>query len=77
MLNAIGKPMKMWIVFTVTIIIGISGHLFVYFFETSIETKKVQYEERNKLSVSENTIRRHTLMIWGINTELSSEEATN
>jgi hypothetical protein len=32
LLNAIGKPMKMWIVFTVTIIIGISGHLFVYFF---------------------------------------------
>jgi len=68
--------MKMWIVFTVTIIIGISGHLFVYFFETSIDAKKTQYEEKHKLSVSENTIRRHTLMISGINTELSTEEVT-
>lgn len=41
LLNAIGKPMKMWIVFTVTVIIGISGHLFVYFFETSIAAKKI------------------------------------
>ena len=40
LLNAIGKPMKMWIVFTVTIVIGISGHLFVYFYETSIASKK-------------------------------------
>ena len=76
LLNAIGKPMKMWIVFTVTIVIGISGHLFVYFYETSIASKKKQYEEKNKLAVSENTIRRHTLMISGINNELSSEQAT-
>lgn len=74
LLNAIGKPMKMWIVFTVTIIIGISGHLFVYFFQTSIATKKLQYEDKNKLTVSENTIRRHTLMVSGINTELTAEE---
>jgi hypothetical protein len=70
LLNAIGKPMKMWIVFTVTIIIGISGHLFVYFFQSNIESKKSAYEEKNKLSVSENTIRRHTLLITGINNEL-------
>ena len=76
LLNVIGKPMKMWIVFTVTVIIGISGHLFVYFFESSISAKKIQYEEKHKLSVSENTIRRHTLMISGINTELSTEEVT-
>jgi len=76
LLNAIGKPMKMWIVFTVTIIIGISGHLFVYFFQTSIANKKTQYEDKHKLSVSENTIRRHTLMISGINTELTAEEVT-
>lgn len=67
--------MKMWIVFTVTIIIGISGHLFVYFYETSIASKKKQYEEKNKLAVSENTIRRHTLMISGINNELSTDQA--
>ena len=36
LLNAHGKPIKMWIVFTTTIIIGISGHLFVYFFQTHI-----------------------------------------
>lgn len=36
LLNAIGKPFKMWVVFTVTIVIGISGHLFVYFFSTSL-----------------------------------------
>ena len=34
LVNALGKPYKMWIVFTVTVVIGISGHLFVYFFET-------------------------------------------
>ena len=68
--------MKMWIVFTITIIIGISGHLFVYFFETSIAVKKIQYEEKNKLSVSENTIRRHTLLVSGVNNELTADEAT-
>ena len=40
LLNAIGIPYKMWIVFTVTIIIGISGHLFVYFFQSNILDKK-------------------------------------
>jgi hypothetical protein len=34
LLSALGKPYKMWIVFTVTVVIGISGHLFVYFFQT-------------------------------------------
>ena len=36
LLNAIGKPYKMWIVFTVTIVIGLSGIIFVYFFQISL-----------------------------------------
>ena len=32
LLNALGKPKKMWIVFAVTVVIGISGHLFVYLY---------------------------------------------
>jgi hypothetical protein len=65
----------MWVVFTVTIVIAISGHLFVYFFQTSIKSSKQAYEEANKLSVSENTIRKHTLLISGINNELPTEDA--
>ena len=65
----------MWIVLTVTIIIGISGHLFVYFFQKHILNKKKAYEEKQKLSVNETTIRRHTLLISGINNELSIERS--
>jgi len=75
LLNALGKPMKMWIVFTVTVVIGISGHLFVYFYQSQVKNKKHQYEEAHKLNVSEATIRCHTLFISGVNNELTSEEA--
>lgn len=40
LLNAIGKPFKMWIVFGVTVVVGVSGFLFVYFFQYSVDEKK-------------------------------------
>jgi hypothetical protein len=33
LINALNSPVKMWIVFVVTVVIGVSGHLFVYFHE--------------------------------------------
>jgi hypothetical protein len=65
----------MWIVFTVTIVIGLSGIIFVYFFQISLTENQVDFEESNKLSVSENTIRKHTILISGINNELPANVA--
>ena len=53
LINAIGQPVKMWIVFAVTVVIGISGHIFVYGFERTVRQKMDQHREQNKLSVSE------------------------
>lgn len=74
LLNALGKPMKMWIVFTVTVIIGISGHLFVYFVQKRNKDASIKYEEATKLNVSERTLRKHSLFISGVNNELSADE---
>ena len=40
LLNAIGKPFKMWIVFGAPVVVGVSGFLFVYFFQYSVDEKK-------------------------------------
>lgn len=45
LLNALGKPHKMWVVFTITVVIGLGGHLFVYFFERLAQTKREQYAD--------------------------------
>ncbi len=74
LLNALGKPKKMWIVFAVTVVIGISGHLFVYLYQSTIKIKRLKYEEQRNDTISEKTIREHTLLITGVNNELSADD---
>jgi len=64
----------MWIVFTVTVVIAIGGHLFVYFYQQSTKVQRLHYEETHKLGVSQTTIRRHTLLLRNVNNELPVDE---
>ena len=77
LLNALGHTQKMWIVFIITFVVGICGHIFIYIYEQNIEADRVMHEQRNKKHVSEFTIRKHTVHISGINKELPAEQARN
>jgi hypothetical protein len=74
LLNVIGKPEKLWLVFGVTIVIATSGHLFIYFFGQSVKSKTQQFAQKTRLRVNDTTVSNHTLMFTGLNKLLSPKE---
>jgi len=67
----------MWAVFVVTCLIGTLGHIFIYLFENTTKSITERYHRINKFVLSESAIADNTIVIRGINQNLSCEEGND
>lgn len=73
MVNAVGEPYRVWIVFFFTMAYSIMGHLFLYFFEAKKKQLKSHiHEDPSKLT--DVNIATHSLMLRGIRKWIPRQE---
>jgi hypothetical protein len=64
----------MWVVFIATFLFSIGGHIFVHLFLSHTADSELEQKRENIRKINYYIVRKHSLLITGINKSLSVED---
>eukprot|EP00347_Sterkiella_histriomuscorum_P005148 403357711 len=74
LINAQDRQELIWIVFLCTVLYSVMGHVFIYYFDYARKSLNISNEQKEQ-ELSEQQIAMNTLLLRGLNKEISQREA--